>query len=220
MKRILLSITVILLVLLPCGIGWGQKSFVVTGKSEQGAAEQKPSLEMAIKDGLSRAVEAAVGGMVAPEDMKNKQDTLSEEFYRNTDAFILSYIILEETPLDAGYQVSLEVVVDTRAIEGRLTALGLLRDKEGGIRLREVRVVVSGITSYETYLAVEQLFKGDAEIQGFTPAEITPPIFTWKVMMKGEIERLADRFLSRDVGGLKAKVASPSSERLEVVLSR
>jgi len=220
MKRVLLNLTVILLVLLPCGITWGQKSFVVTGKSEQGETEQRPTLEMAIKDGLRKAVEAAVGGMVAPEDMKNRQNTLSEEFYRNTDAFILSYIILEETPLDTGYQVSLEVVVDTKALEGRLTALGLLKDKEGGTRLREVRVVVSGITSYETYLAVEQLFKGDAEIQGFSPAEITPPIFIWKVVMKGDIERLATRFLSRDVGGLKAKVAASSSERLEVVLAR
>lgn len=175
---------------------------------------------MAIKDGLRRAVEAAVGGLVAPEDMKSKQNTLSEEFYRNTDAFILSYIILEEAPLDTGYQVSLEVVVDTKAIEGRLTALGLLKDKEGGTRLREVRVVVSGITSYETYLAVEQLLKGDAEIQGFSPAEITPPIFTWRVTMKGDIERLANKFRSRDFGGLKAKVASSSSERLEVALSR
>lgn len=42
MKRVLLSITVILLVLLTSGIGWGQKSFVVSGKSEQGEAEQKP----------------------------------------------------------------------------------------------------------------------------------------------------------------------------------
>lgn len=220
MKRVLLSITVIFLVLCLCGVGWGQKSFVVLGKSEQGEGVPNPTLEMAIKDGLTRAIEAVVVGMVAPQDMKNRQETLSEEFYRKTDAFILSYIILEETPLEAGYQVSLEVVVDTKGIESRLISLGLLKDREEGPRLREVQVVVSGIKSYETYRAVEQLLSADAEVQGFSPTEITPPLFTWKVMMKGEIGRLADRFLSYDFGGLKVKVTASNSERLEVALSR
>lgn len=220
MKKTLLGIAVILLVLLPCGVGWGQKSFVVVGKSELGEAMQKPTLEMAIKDGLTKALEAVVGSMVAPQEIKDRQETLSEEFYQKTDAFILSYIILGETPLDTGYQVSLEVVVDSKAIESRLASLGLLKDREEGTSLREVRVVVSGIKSYETYRAVEQLLKEEAEIQGFSPSEITPPMFTWKVMMKGDIGRLANRFLSYDFGGLKAKVATSSSERLEVALSR
>jgi hypothetical protein len=220
MKRVLLSITVIFLVLCLCGVGWGQKSFVVLGKSEQGEGAPNPTLEMAIKDGLTRAIEAVVVGMIAPQDMKNRQETLSEEFYRKTDAFILSYIILEETPLEAGYQVSLEVVVDTKGIESRLISLGLLKDRDEGPRLREVHVVVSGIKSYDTYRAVEQLLSADAEVQGFSPTEITPPLFTWKVMMKGEIGRLADRFLSYDFGGLKVKVTASNSERLEVALSR
>jgi len=220
MKRVSLGIMMILLVLLPCGIGWGQKSFVVVGKSEQGEGEQKPTLELAIKDGLTRAIEAVIEGIVAPEDMKNRQETLSEEFYQRTDAFILSYIIVEETPLEAGYQVSLEVVVDTKAIENRLTTLGLLKDRGEGFRLREVRVVVSGITSYETYRMVEQLLMEDADIQGFSPTEITAPIFTWRVMLKGDIGRLGNKFLSRDFGGLKAKVAASNAERLEIALSR
>jgi hypothetical protein len=220
MKRVVVSIMVIFLVLAFSGVGWGQKSFVVVGKSEQGEGEQKPTLEMAIKDGLTRAIETVIGGMVAPEDMKNRQATLSEEFYQRTDAFILSYIIVEETPLEAGYQVSLEVVVDMKAIENRLTALGLLKGGEDGSRLREVRVVVSGITSYETYLMVEQLLSTDAGVQGFSPAEVTAPIFSWRVMVRGDIGRLASRFLSQDFGGLKAKVAASSAERLEVVLSR
>jgi hypothetical protein len=220
MKRVLVSIIVIFLVLVTYGIGWAQKSFVVVGKSEQGEAEQKPTLEMAIKDGLTKAIEAVIGGMVAPEDMKNRQATLSEEFYQRTDTFILSYVIVEETPLEAGYQVSLEVVVDTKAIENRLRALGLLKGGEEGSRLREVRVVVSGITSYETYLMVEQLLSTDAGVQGFSPAEITAPLFTWRVMLRGDTGRLASRFISHDFGGLKAKVAASNAERLEVALSR
>ncbi|MCJ7663225.1 MAG: hypothetical protein MUO24_03180 [Desulfobacterales bacterium] len=220
MKRVFLGIQVIFLVLLLCGVGWGQKSFVVVGKSEQGEVVQKPTLEMAIKDGLTRAIEAAVGEMVAPQDMKNRQETLSEEFYQKTDAFILGYIPLGETPLEAGYQVSLEVVVDTKGIESRLISLGLLKERVEGPRLREVQVVVSGIKGYDTYRAVEQLFSVDAEVQSFSPAEITPPMFTWKVMLKGEIGRLADRFLSYDFGGLKAKVTASNSEQLEIVLLR
>ena len=220
MKRVVVSIMVIFLVLALSGAGWGQKSFVVVGKSEQGEGEQKPTLEMAIKDGLTRAIEAVIAGMVTPEDMKNRQATLSEEFYQRTDVFILSYIIVEETPLEAGYQVSLEVVVDTKAIENRLTSLGLLKGGEEGSRLREVRVVVSGITSYETYLMVERLLGTDAGVQGFSPSEITSSIFTWRVMLRGDIGRLANKFLSHDFDGLKAKVAASNAERLEVVLSR
>jgi hypothetical protein len=220
MKKVLVSILVILLVLAFSGVGWGQKSFVVVGKSEQGEGEQKPTLEMAIKDGLTKAIEAVIGGMVAPEDIKSRQALLSEEFYQRADAFILSYIIVEETPLENGYQVSLEVVVDTRAIENRLTALGLLKGGEEGSRLREVRVVVSGIMNYETYLKVEQLLSTDPGVQVFTPAEITAPIFTWRVMLRGDIARLANRFVSHDFGGLRATVAASSAERLEVALSR
>jgi len=219
MQRALLIVTVIFLVFCVCGSGWGQKSVVVSGKSEQGGDAQNPTMELAIKDGLARAVEEVVGGMVAPDDMKKRQETLYHEFYQKADAFILGYKILDKTPLPTGYQASLEVVVDTKEVESRLTSLGLLKDREGP-RLREIQVVVSGIKSYQTYLTVERLFSGDADIQGFVLSEIVPMTFTWKVMVRGEIGRLADRLLSYDFGGLKAKVATSSSERLEVVLSR
>ncbi|OGP54064.1 MAG: hypothetical protein A2Y65_00610 [Deltaproteobacteria bacterium RBG_13_52_11] len=220
MKRILLINTMIFLVLCFCGVVWGQKSFVVMGKSEQTEAVQNPTMEMAIKDGLTRAIEEVVGGMVAPQDMKKRQEILSQEFYQKADTFILSYTIVDKTPLPTGYQVSLEVVVDTKGIEGRLTALGLRENREEGPRLREVRVVVSGIKSYQTYLTVEQLLSGDAEVQAFSLSEIAPTLFTWKVMMKGETGRLANRLLSYDFGGLKAKVVVSDPEQLEVVLSR
>jgi hypothetical protein len=214
MKKVILGIQVVFLVLVLSGVGWGQKSFVVVGTSQQqGEGEQKPSLEMAIKDGLMKAIEAAVASMVAPREIKERHETLSQEFYQRTDAFILSYIIVEETPIESGYQVSLEVVVDTKGIESRLISLGLFKGREEGPGLREVQVVVSGIRSYDTYRAVEQLLGADAEVESFSPAEITPPLFTWRVMLK-------DRFLSYDFGRLKAKVGASSQERLEVVLSR
>lgn len=220
MKRILFISTVSFLILCVGGVGWGQKSVVVMGKSEQREDVQNPTMEMAIKDGLTKAVEEVVGGMVAPQDMKKSKEILSREFYQKADAFILSYTIVEKTALPTGYQASLEVVVDTKGIESRLTALGLRENREEGPRLREVRLVVSGIKSYQTYLTVEQLLTRDADVQGFSLVEIVPTTFTWKVMMKGETGRLASELLSYDFGDLKARVVASDPERLEVVLAR
>jgi hypothetical protein len=38
--------------------------------------------------------------------------------------------------------------------------------------------------------------------------------------LRGDIARLANRFVSHDFGGLRATVAASSAERLEVALSR
>jgi len=219
MKRIVLIIGVVFFVCCVCGVGWGEKPFVVVGKSEQTEAVPNPTLEMAIQDGLMRAVEEVVGGMVAPEAMRRRQDILSQEFFQHPDAFVLSYKILEKTPLATGYQILLECVVDTQGIEKRLTALGLL-DRERRPRLREVRLVVSGVRSYDVYLAIEQLLRDDTEVQDVSLSEIEPTVFTWMVTMQGETGRLANKLLYHDFGGLKARVVALKSERLEVTLSR
>jgi hypothetical protein len=220
MKRVFLIPTMIFLVLGLCDAGWGEKPLVVVGQSEQGEEVPNPSLEMAIQDGWTRAVEEVVKGMVAPRDIKERQETLSQEFYQKADAFILSYKILERTALPTGYQVLLECVVDTKGIEGRLASLGLLQEKEQGPRLREVRVVVSGIRSYQTYLQIERLLREDTEVQAVALSEIGPTVFTWEVMLKGETGRLAGRIVSSDFGGLKARVFAVGAERLEIVLSQ
>jgi hypothetical protein len=220
MKRMILIVTVIFLVLVFCAWGWGEQSVSVLGKSEQSEAVPNPTLDMAIKDGLTKAVEEVVGSMVAPQDVQKKQEILSEEFYQKADAFILSYTIVEKTPLPTGgYQASLDVVVDTTGIERRLASLGLLQEKEGQ-RPRKVSLAVSGVTSYQSYLAIERLLKEDTAVQGFSLHEISPTLFIWKVMMKGETGGLANRLLSYDFGGLKARVVASDPDRLEVVLSR
>lgn len=218
MKRIVLIIGVIFFVCCVCGVGWGEKPSVVVGKSEQTEAVPNPTLEMAIQDGLMRAVEEVVGGMVAPDAMKRRQDILSQEFYERPDAFILSYKILEKTTLATGYQVLLECVVDTQGIEKRLISLGLL-DREQRPRLREVQVVVSGVRSYDVYLAIEQLLRADTEVRDVSLSEIEPTVFTWMVTMQGEVGRLANTLLYHDFGGLKARIVALKSERLEVTLS-
>jgi hypothetical protein len=220
MKRIVLVILLVFLVLGVGGVGWGGEPFVVLGKSEQGEAVQSPTLEMAIQDGLTRAVEEAVRGMVASQTMQKSKRTLSQEFYQKADAFVLSYKILEKTVLPTGYQALLEVVVDTKKIEGRLASLGLAKNRGGYPTLRTAHVVVSGIRSYQIYLQIEQLLREDAGVQAFSLSEIEPTKFTWKVTMKGEIGRLANKLLYHDFGGLRGRVVALHPNRLEVVLSR
>jgi hypothetical protein len=220
MKRMLLSMTVIFLVLCFGSAGWGQKPLAVTGTSEQSEHVPTPTLEMAIKDGLAKAVAEVVGTMVLPRDVQKNQELLSQEFYQKADAFILSYAIADKAVLPTGYQALLEVVVDTKQIEKRLASLGLLQARDEGSRLREVRLTITGVTSYQSYLAIERLLKEDTEIEDFSLAEIGPTLFIWKVMMKGETGRLTTKFLAADFDGRKAKVATAERERLELVLSR
>jgi hypothetical protein len=219
MKRQVLVILLVLVVLCVGGAVWGGEPFVVLGKSEQGEAVQNPTFEMAIQDGLTRAVEEAVRSMVTSSSMEKSKGTLSQEFYEKADAFVLSYKILEKTALPTGYQALLEVVVDTKRIEGRLASLGLAKERGGYPTLRTVLVVVSGIRSYQIYLQIEQLLGADAEVQGFSLSEIEPTKFTWKVTMKGEAGRLANKLLYSDFGGLKARVVALNPNRLEVALS-
>lgn len=220
MKRIVLIISLILLVLFVCDVGWGEESFVVLGKSEQGEDVQRPSLEMAIQDGLIKAVEEAVQSKVASQTIKKRQEALSKEFYQKAESFVLSYKILEKTTLPTGYQVLLEVVVDTQGISGRLAALGFLKGRGEFPHLHTAQLIVSGIRSYQIYLQIEQLLKEDSEVDDFSLSEIEPTKFTWEITVRGEIESFANRFSYHDFGGLKAKVVDLNAERLEIVLSR
>jgi hypothetical protein len=219
MKRILPVILATIFVLCICGAGWGGDSFTVLGTSEQKEDAQPPTLEMAIQDGLIRAVEEAVRSMVASQTVEKRQGTLAREFYQKADSFVLSYKILEKTVLPTGYQTVLEVVVDTQGIEKRLSALGLLGRTQRPA-LRTIRLVVSGVRSYSLYTTIEHLLQEDPDVQAFSLSEIEPTKFTWQVRIKGETGRLANRLLYHDFGDFKAQVMALKSERLEIVLSR
>jgi hypothetical protein len=220
MKRILLVISFIFVVLCVCGVVWGEESFVVLGKSERGEDVPNPSMEMAIQDGLMRAVENAVRGKVVSSVMDRRQDTLDKEFFQRAESFVLSYKIVEKTALPTGYQALLDVVVDTKGIEGKLASLGLLKRREEGPRVREVRLVVSGIRSYQIYLTIEQLLREDAAVQAFSLSEIEPTTFTWDVRLTGEVGGLANKLRYHDFGDFKARVVSLSPVRAEILLSR
>ena len=220
MKRLVLVIPLVVVVLCVCGVGWGEESFVVLGKSERGDDVPNPSIEMAIQDGLTKAVENAVRSKVASSVMARRQEILDKEFYLKAASFVLSYKIVEKTALPTGYQALLDVVVDTKGIERRLVSLGLLKRREESLRQREVQLVVSGIRSYPLYLQIEQLLSENAMVQAFSLSEIEPTKFTWRVRIKGEVGKLANKLLHHDFGDFKARVVSLSPTRVEVALSR
>lgn len=220
MKRKLLIVLIVVVVFCICGAVWGEESFVVLGKSERGEDVPNPSMEMAIQNGLMRAVENAVRDKVVSSVMDKRQETLDKEFYQKTESFVLSYKIVEKTVLPTGYQALLDVVVDIKGIERRLASLGLLKRREEGPRVRGVRLVVSGVRSYPIYLEIEQLLREDTTVQAFSLAEIEPTTFTWEVRIIGEVGGLANKLRDHDFGDFKARVVSLSPGRAEIMLSR
>ncbi|MBN1254560.1 MAG: hypothetical protein JXA50_04740 [Deltaproteobacteria bacterium] len=219
MKRIVLFFVLSLFFCGVSSVGWGQGPIVVLGKSERSETVPSPTLEMALTDGLVRAVEEVVKGMVTPQTLTRRHETLSQEFYQKADAFVLSYKILEKTVIPTGYQALVEVVVDSKGIEARLASLGLLSRGERAA-VRTIRLVVSGIRSYQTYLAVEKILKENSEIQEFSLSEIEPTKFTWQVSLRGEVGGLANKFLSYAFSDSKARVVSLTPHQLEITLSR
>lgn len=219
MKRIVLIVPLVFILFSICGLGWGEEPFVVLGKSEKGDDVSQPTLEMAVKDGLRVAVEEAVRGMITFQAMESNYEILAEGVYKKAESFVLSYKILEETVLPTGYNALLEVLIDTKAIEKSLESLGVLGKKEEGPLPREIKFVVAGVKSYRIYLQVEEFLKKDEEVQTFVLSELEPTRFTWRVVLKGETDRLANKLLHQEFGGLRAKVVALAPEELEVQLS-
>ena len=220
MKRIVFFGLLFFLMLCLYGVGWGGEPLVVMGTSEEGEVVERPSLEMAIQDGLKKAVEEAVRGIIGSQAMQKRQEILSQEFYQKAESFVLSYKLLEKTVLPTGYQALLEVFVDTKSIESRLTSLGLVKGRGGYLALHTVHVIVSGIRAYPIYLQIEQFLREDPNVQVFALSEIEPTKFTWTITMTGEIGRLANKLLYHDFDGLKARVVALNPGRLEIALSR
>jgi hypothetical protein len=199
-------------------IGWGQETFVVLGKIERGESDVHPTLEMAVKEGLKEAVEEAVWRMIPLNTMNEKYTLLTENVFNRARSFILSYKILEETSLTTGYQVLLEVVVDTNGIKKRLESLGLFQKGDERPLLRVVKLVLAGIKTYDVYQKVEEFLRDNSEVQTFALSEIEPTKFTWKLSIKGEIGDLANQLLHQKFDGLMVKVVKSTAEELEVEL--
>ena len=219
MKRVCLIITAVFLYCCMYGVGWGQERFVVSGMSEKGDTTPSPTMEMAVKDGLTKAVEEAVRGMVTPQTLEERREDLIQGIYSKTELFILSYKISEKIPLPTGYKVLLEVLVDTERIARGLGSLGLLKGGERRPSPRTVELVVTGIKNYQVFISVERLLREIAGVQTFVLSEIEPTTFTWRVELRGEMGALADTFRQQELRGLRGRVVTVTRERVEVELS-
>jgi len=216
-RKVVVALSVVMFCF--CNVGWGEETFVVLGKIEKGERDEHPTLEMAVKDGLKEAVEEAVWRMIPLTTMNKKYTILAENFFNRAQSFILSYKILEETSLTTGYQVLLEVVVDTSGIKKRLESLGLLQKGDERPLLRVVKLVLAGIETYTVYQKVEGFLRDNPEVQTFILCEIEPTKFTWELFIKGEIGDLADQLLHQEFDGLKVKVVTVTPEELEAELT-
>jgi len=134
-------VTAILIVLL--GLSWnmaalGQEAQTITVKGESWFKEGSDPLigkDSAIKDGLRKAVEQAVGTMISSETRVQNFQLLSDEIYTKTEGYVQSYKILGENQGKNVYEVTIQAVVATGPIKDKLDALGLLLQQVGKPRI-------------------------------------------------------------------------------------
>jgi len=219
MKRSVLLVCSICMMLCFGPMAWCQERFVVVGSSERGDQLPNATLEMAIKDGLRKAIQEAIGEVVALELLGEQERRVLQEVHNRAESFVLSYRVVEEAVLPTGYQVLLEVLVDTRGIKRNLESLGILRTAQVSTPPRTVRLVVNGLRSHQVYLNIDGFLREAVEgVEDVILAEIEPTRFTWRLAFTGKTDELADRFLHGDFSGHVITVKTVTSELLEIDL--
>ncbi len=84
----------------------------------------------AISDAQRKAVEQAVGTMVAAETVVENYETLSDRVYSKTRGYIQNYEVISEAPAGNLYQVTIKATVATGNLQNDINALGLLMAKK------------------------------------------------------------------------------------------
>lgn len=137
-KNLLTAVFIILL-----GLSWniaatGQEAQTLTVKGESWFKEGSDPLigkDQAIKDGLRKAVEQAVGTMISSETRVQNFQLLSDEIYTKTEGYVQNYKILGENQGKNVYEVTIQATVATGSIKDKLDALGLLLQQVGKPRI-------------------------------------------------------------------------------------
>ncbi|MBI5237425.1 MAG: hypothetical protein HY887_03275 [Deltaproteobacteria bacterium] len=83
----------------------------------------------AINDGLAKAVEQAVGTMVAAETLVENYQVLKDSVYTKTQGYIKNYTVTGESQTGNMYQVNLRATVAVGNLKSDLDAIGLLHAK-------------------------------------------------------------------------------------------
>lgn len=177
----------------------GQAYVEVTGKASIDG-NKALAKDMALEDGLRRAVEEVIRGIVPVERIDTQ--AIHEKIYKNAMVYILHYKINSEEEVVEGdgtlsYSVSLGAMVDKDLLKKGLLTMGII--EEVG-RVRAIRLTIHGVNDYRDFEEIRKAIgrvKGvkDISYKGFSKGRIE---LTLEVI--GDIESIKD---SLDLKGLE-----------------
>lgn len=102
------------------------KTVTASGISGISAGGTATARDQALEDALRKAVEQAVGAMIASETMVANYQVLSDHIYSRTHGYVTNYEVVSEKAEGGLYEVTIQAQVADGMIKNDLAALGLL----------------------------------------------------------------------------------------------
>lgn len=100
-----------------------------TGMAAIDEAGEAAARDAAIADALRKAVEQAVGTFVSSDTIVDNYEVLTDNVYTQSQGYIKSYTITNETQTSGLYQVQVRAEVSSGTLRSDLDAMGLLQMK-------------------------------------------------------------------------------------------
>lgn len=168
----------------------GSSYVEVTGKASIDG-NKALAKDMALEDGLRRAVEEVTRGIVPIERIDTQ--TIHEKIYSNVRIYILHYKInSEEEVVEADgtvfYSVSIGAMVDKDLLKKALLTIGII--EEGG-KVRAIRLTIHGVNDYRDF---EEIRRAIGRVKGVKD-------ISYKSFSKGRIELTLE--VIGDIGSIK-----------------
>lgn len=101
----------------------------VTGVAPYAAGDDVKARDMATQDAMRKAVEQAVGTMVAAETMVENYQLINDNVYTKTQGYIQKYDVIGAAAKGNLYEVTISAYVAVENLKNDLTALGLLMQR-------------------------------------------------------------------------------------------
>lgn len=112
--------------------GFAQATQTVTAEG-MAPVQGNPAIarDHAIQDALRKAVEQAVGTMVASETLVENFQVVRDNIYNKSQGYVKEYKVVKESPQKDLYAVTISATVSTESLKNDLGALGLLIARVG-----------------------------------------------------------------------------------------
>ena len=112
--------------------GFAQTTQTVTAEG-MASVQGNPAIarDSAIQDALRKAVEQAVGTMVASETLVENFQVVRDNIYNKSQGYVKEYKVIKESPQKDLYMVTISATVSTENLKNDLGALGLLIARVG-----------------------------------------------------------------------------------------